>query len=126
MRIGILAAKGALAIGFLWCAAVQFNDPDPLPWATAYGLVAVIFALATIRIRSVPLNWISLGMLMALALVSLPGFVDFVRLENWRALNATMSASRPHIEFAREFLGAIAASTAVLGWIGASARSSHP
>ena len=30
----------AMTIGFLLCAAVQYNDPDPVQWMTIYGAAA--------------------------------------------------------------------------------------
>lgn len=51
MRRALKLAYCGLSAAFLiYCAAVQFNDPDPVRWVLAYGTGAA-FAAATIRIR---------------------------------------------------------------------------
>lgn len=42
-----------MTILFLVAAVLQFNDPDPLEWATIYGTVSVITALFLLQ----KLNW---------------------------------------------------------------------
>lgn len=44
-------ANGFMLLMFLFSAAVQFNDPDPLAWVVVYGAAAVICGLE-IRRRS--------------------------------------------------------------------------
>ena len=45
MRL-LTAANGVLLILFLFAAAVQYNDPDPIRWMAIYGLAALACALA--------------------------------------------------------------------------------
>ena len=35
-------ANRLVIVLFICCAMVQFNDPDPIPWVTAYGLAAAV------------------------------------------------------------------------------------
>ena len=36
-----------MAVLFLWSAAIQFNDPDPLQWVLLYGAAGIAAALGT-------------------------------------------------------------------------------
>ena len=40
---------GLGAVFFLWAAALQANDPDPLPWLTLYLASAALCAIAPYR-----------------------------------------------------------------------------
>lgn len=91
-----------LALFFAWAAAMQLNDPDPTRWFLMYASVAVLAGL-TAAGRPAPrlalvLSWVALA--WAAAIVP----------ELWahwsvRDLGAQMSASRPEVEFGREFVG---------------------
>jgi Transmembrane family 220, helix len=39
-------ASGFMAAVFLFAAAVQYNDPDPVRWMAIYGLAALVCGLA--------------------------------------------------------------------------------
>lgn len=42
-------ANAAMACLFAFAAALQWNDPDPLPWIGIYGAAAVVAGLAMAR-----------------------------------------------------------------------------
>lgn len=52
------------AAGFLGCALVQWNDPDPVPWIVVYGLAALSSARAA---RGVPMRWLSAALAVGAA-----------------------------------------------------------
>ena len=63
--LGILS--GLMALLFLFAAAVQYNDPDPIQWMAIYGAAAVVSAWAALRRSGLP-SW-------APGLVGLAAFV---------------------------------------------------
>lgn len=91
-----------MALFFVWAAAMQLNDPDPTRWFLIYASVAALAGLNAAG-RPAPrlalvLSWVALA--WAAAIVP----------ELWarwsvRDLGAQMSASRPEVEFGREFVG---------------------
>lgn len=105
-------------------AILQLNDPDPLVWIVAYGLVAFCVAVPPDPGWSVRSAWLTSGVLLTLALVALPGFVDYLLSGDPGSIAAEMSADRPHVEAAREFLGVTIAG-AVLAGIRRSAMRSR-
>ena len=42
-------ANGLMAVLFAYCAAVQFNDPDPIRWVAVYGAACLLTVLALLR-----------------------------------------------------------------------------
>ncbi|MEM6394164.1 MAG: transmembrane 220 family protein [Planctomycetota bacterium] len=97
----------AVAVLLLALAGVQLNDPDPLFWVVIYAAAAVM-PIARLWGRRLPVGWgVAFGLAVAGLLVSLPGFIDFVRAGEFDLIGRGMSASRPNIELAREFLGAL-------------------
>jgi hypothetical protein len=105
----ILAALVALF------ALLQLNDPDPLLWVVAYGLVAVCAAAPQHSVMTERLSWLSGGVLSTLALLSLPGFVGYLGSGDPGMIAAEMSADRPYVEPAREFLGVVIAAAVLIG-----------
>ena len=102
-----------LAIVFLLCTIVQFNDDDALPWIFAYGLVAVLFLAAVFGRYYRPLT---LGLAIILTiwmLFLLPGFVSWVE-QGAPSITGTMKAETPHVELVREFLGLFLAVLALM------------
>lgn len=91
-----------MAAFFAWAAAMQLNDPDPTRWFLFYASVAGLAAMSAAG-RPAPrvalvLSWLALA--WAAAIVP----------ELWthwsvRDLGAQMSASRPEVEYGREFVG---------------------
>ena len=87
---------------FVLSAAVQYNDPDPLPWMAAYlgGAVACLLSDA-VRQRGL-FAWLVAG-LTAFAAVRLAP--EALAVEQLSDLTASMTVERPEIEAARETLG---------------------
>ena len=53
--------SGVCAAVFGFSAAVQWNDPDPLPWIVGYGAVAVVSAAVAFGARP---RWTSVAVLV--------------------------------------------------------------
>jgi amino acid permease len=103
----------AVMAGF---AIVQLNDPDPWLWTIAYALIAICILLSGRTRWAFAMSVFACGMLFALALSSLPGFLMFLASGDFGSLTQEMSADRPYVEPAREFLGvAIAGIALALG-----------
>ena len=89
---------------FVFSAALQFNDPDPLLWIGLYISVAVICAFAAFGKYN---RWATL-LVMAACIYELyllvPDFTQWIN-EGMPSITETMKASTPHVEFVREFLG---------------------
>ena len=103
----------SLAAVLVGCAAVQYNDPDPLLWITLYGAGALLLVLAAAGWRR---RWAVLVVLAAYAAVGatlLPGFVDWLLHHPGSDLIAPMAADRPHIEESREVVGLLIAAACV-------------
>ena len=107
-------AATAATVLFAWMAVIQFNDPDPLYWVTVYAATAWVTGAAAAGRRLAGFTLLTLGVVFAGLLMAFPGFVEFLRAEAWGALGARMSPDRPWIESAREFIGLLMASVALL------------
>lgn len=107
-------------------AFLQLNDPDPLVWVVAYGLVTLCVAAPPGREWSVRCGWLTGGVLLTLALGALPGFVDYLLSGDLGSIAAEMSPDRPHVEPAREFLGILIAALVLVGIHRHSVRSAQP
>lgn len=106
MKLGS-AAHASISLLFVTMAALQINDPDPSLWIGLYLAVAAIPAARVLERRAPVLFGTALGLVIACLLVSLPGFVDFLRSGDYGSIGGEMSSSKPYIESAREFLGAL-------------------
>ena len=104
----ILAAAGLATMAWL-----QVNDPDPIYWVAVYLIAMLVPLLHLIRRRPRRLYWLATGMIAAGLLISLVGFIEFVRYDNLSALTASMQ-SHPRVEAAREFLGLLIALAVML------------
>ncbi len=107
-------------------AFLQLNDPDPLVWVVAYGLVAVCVTAPPDRPWSIYTAWLTGGVLLALALAALPGFIDYLISGDLGSIAAEMSPGQPHVEPARELLGVVIAAAVLLGARWAARRSANP
>ena len=89
----------------IFMAGLQLNDPDPSFWVALYG-VSAIMPIATLLGRRLPTTLhIAVGMLLAGLLISFPGFIDYISSGDFGAIGNEMTASKPYVESAREFLG---------------------
>lgn len=107
------ALRFSIAAVFVAFALLQVNDPDPVVWLVAYGLVAASIAAPSHFVFAQQLAWLTAGVLLALGLLSLPGFVDYLASGQPDTIFAEMSPDLPHVEPAREFLGLVIAGAAL-------------
>lgn len=104
-----------LAIVFALFAYWNLNDSDALLWATAYGAVMVLFALAIFSHADRRVSgWyaVALGIWM---LTMIGGMIDWMNA-GFPSITEEMKATAPHIEAVREFMGLLIAVVA-LGWL---------
>jgi hypothetical protein len=118
IRYSLAAVMAAFAL-------LQLNDPDPLVWVVAYGLVALCVAAPMTPDWSARSTWLTGGVLVALALGALPGFVAYLLSGDFASIAAEMSPDKPHVEPAREFLGVLIAALVLIGTRRQSARSAE-
>jgi hypothetical protein len=90
-------------------ALLQLNDPDPLIWVSYYAAIACACTVAAYR----PLPTVVFLGLVAVtasgAVLTLPGFADWILNRPTSDLWAPMSADRMYIEHSRELLGLVIA-----------------
>lgn len=79
-------------------ALLQLNDPDPVVWVVAYGLVALCIAAPPHWAAGPGLNWLTAGVLLTLALLSLPGFIGYLTSGDLGSIGGEMSNERPKLE----------------------------
>lgn len=108
----------------LWSAAVQYNDPDPMPWMAMYGYVALLYGLALAGRHSPRAARVGLVVAMLWAATFVPAFGDWIR-QGMPSIVGKMEAASPHIELVREFLGLVLCASAFGGllWSESAAHS---
>ena len=98
-----------LGLGMLVFALLQLNDPDPLIWVSYYAAIACACTVAAYR----PLPTVAFLGLAAVtaagAVLTLPGFADWILNRPTSDLWAPMSTDRMYIEHSRELLGLVVA-----------------
>jgi hypothetical protein len=93
---------------FLGCAALQWNDPDPLLWIALYLLAAISCALAFANTNAVKFN---VGIISAYVVYAVylflaeDGVLSWMLDHQFESLTRSMMASAPWIENTREFGG---------------------
>jgi Transmembrane family 220, helix len=102
---------------FMWMAALQLNDPDPLYWFVVYAAVAVVAAAAVVGRRLPRFALVTLGAVTAGVLIAAPGFIDYLQSGNWGSIAEHMNDEEPYIEQGREFVGLLIAAAALLLFI---------
>lgn len=112
---------GLLLAYFLFAAAVQYNDPDPVHWMLLYLTSAVACLFAILDRDRLPLLYALIGMAIIEMAITGEGFVTWLRVGKENLITAKMSAEKPYIELGREFLGATI-SLAVAMWQARRAR----
>ena len=113
MSVSQRLVRVGLAVLLAACAAVQYNDPDPVLWIGLYGAGSLLLVLAAAGWQA---RWAVLVVLLAYAAVGvtvLPGFVEWLLHHPGSDLTAPMSADSPHIEASREFVGLVIAAACV-------------
>lgn len=103
-----------LTLWFLLNAAVQFNDPDPLLWIAIYGTVAIIAGLAVFTRFYLPLIAATLAVCLGGSLYLLPSAFELFLHHEPGELLSGMSPDRPYVEEARESLGLLIATAALV------------
>lgn len=90
-------------------AALQLNDQDPLLWVTVYLSVGVVAGVRLVNQKCPLLFGITVGMVLSCVLISVPGFLDYLHAGDLSSVTGNMSADKPYVEAAREFLGMVIA-----------------
>lgn len=116
MHIAFKVTQGFLAAYFLFAAAVQYNDPDPVHWMLLYLASAASCIMALLKRDHLPLLYILIGMAVIEMAITGEGFVTWLRIGKENLITTKMTAEKPYIELGREFLGA-AISLAVAVWL---------
>lgn len=113
-----------LTLYFIFAAAVQYNDPDPVNWMLLYLTSALATALAVLGKDRLWLLHVLIGMALIEIAITGDGFITWLRSGNENLITAKMTADRPYIELGREFLGALI-SLVVAGWLALRATRSR-
>ncbi len=103
--IGIKIVFALYSILFLFSAAVQYNDPDPLHWMFLYGFAAILCILALFDRINQKLILICLGAVLMQMMIVLDGAVQWLTLGTENILTTPMTKEKPYIEEIREFFG---------------------
>lgn len=96
-------ANGAMALLFVGFAALQWNDPDPVPWIAIYGAAAAACVVA----RRARRGWIAAALVGLAALVWSATLVPTVIATPpaWRDIVGDMQMKAAGVEEARELMG---------------------
>lgn len=106
--------NGVLSAIFIIFAVLQYNDPDPFQWIVIYGYVAVICAFAMIDKYNRWSILAGIGICLAGAVYYFPGIMEWLSDHELGDIATKMKADQPFIEEARESLGLMIASAALL------------
>lgn len=102
-----IAVSILLTLYFLFAAAVQYNDPDPIHWMLLYLTSAVCCVLAALGKDRRGLIYALIGMAIIEMAMTGDGFLAWLRFGKENLITAKMTAEKPYIELGREFLGAL-------------------
>ncbi|MDZ4263355.1 MAG: transmembrane 220 family protein [Pseudomonadota bacterium] len=102
------------ALSLLACAALQFNDPDPMNWILFYIICAAVPALALVNRPMDSVFWIALIICGIALAIYASGAYNYYLHRNEEPLMQSMNPEKPYIEEAREFLGALIATVFVV------------
>ncbi len=95
---------------FIFCAALQYNDPDPYVWIPIY-LYATYLCYQALKGRYQPiLYYIGLAVYAGYAaylFYDKTGVLDWMKEHDSESLVQSMKATKPWIEETREFFGLI-------------------
>ncbi len=86
-------------------AFIQWNDPDPVYWIAVYTATGVTIVIQVVGRLS--RFWVTLviGAVMGGLLMTLGGLVEYLRSGDLGSITGEMTASKPYVEEAREFVG---------------------
>jgi hypothetical protein len=96
----VRAVAAFMLVLFLFAAAVQLNDPDPLRWIAAYGAAAALSAAECLRRTRAGLALLAC---LGFAVGALPGLPELLRSRAEAFTSFRMRS--PVDEVARESLG---------------------
>lgn len=96
-----------LAGYFIFAAALQYNDPDPVHWILLYSSSALLCIAALIDRSIYALAWVVCGMAAIEMAMTIDGFTLWLGSGAENILTTQMSAAKPYIELTREFFGAL-------------------
>lgn len=96
-----------LTLYFLFAAAVQYNDPDPVHWMLLYLTSAACCALAAMGKDKPALLYALIGMAVIEMAMTGDGFLTWLRFGKENLITTKMTAEKPYIELGREFLGVL-------------------
>ncbi|TGL60931.1 transmembrane 220 family protein [Leptospira sarikeiensis] len=105
-----------LAAYFIFAAAVQYNDPDPIHWSLLYLSSAVACAFSAMGKKNTPLLYIIMGMAIIEIAITGDGFINWFRFGNENLITAKMTEEKPYIELGRECIGALISLVVVI-WL---------
>lgn len=89
--------------------ALQINDPDPWFWVSFYFICSLLPLLAIFKIYNRVLYWLGVALCIVAAALTVDGAIEYLRHIREESLLKGMSADKPYIEEAREFLGTLIA-----------------
>lgn len=110
------------ALLFLWMAVIQFNDPDPMFWVGIYGFVMILSAYAIFARFNIILILLGLFISLAGSLYLMPSVFEWALHHGLSDIITRMSPDRPYIEEARESIGLLISSSALV-YLYAQARA---
>ncbi len=93
---------------FVFSAALQYNDPDPLVWMSIYIYGAYLCYMATKQQYNPMLYLVGLAVYISYdlyLLVDAAGVISWLTEHGGESLVKTMKADKPWIEETREFFG---------------------
>jgi len=108
----LIACNWLMAALFALSAALQYNDPDPLPWIAIYAAAAAACVLWSLRRTAWPLTAAVMLIALGWAAALLPDVLGFVGLSD---LFTRMDEKGGRVEIGRE-LGGL---TIIVAWMAA-------
>ena len=110
--------NGILALLFTYFAVVQINDPDPVLWVLVYSFAVMICVQAILGRSKIYFLIVGAVTFIALAATRIPGFIGWLRSDQYGELFGEMIYDKPYIEETREFIGLLIALAAIVyNWI---------
>jgi hypothetical protein len=96
-----------IALGcFTW---LQLDDPDAFFWVIIYGIAAMVPLLGLFGKVYLPFSLLAGILCLTELIINIPGYYTYWLHHHEEALMQSMSAEKPYIEEAREFLGSLIA-----------------